>query len=80
MVIHTISEELAANMTTEEIWKQLDENVFVHIHMSYIVNLGHIKAVEGEEVVLDNEERLFVTRTHKQKMKEKHMAFIRRMM
>lgn len=80
VVIHTISEELAANMTTEEVWKQLDENVFVHIHMSYIVNLEHIKAVEGEEVVLDNGERLFVTRTHKQKMKEKHMAFIRRMM
>lgn len=80
VVIHTVPENLTANMTTEEIWKQLDENLFVHIHMSYIVNLKHIKAVEGEEVVLDNGEHLFVTRAHKQEMKEKHMAFIRRMM
>jgi len=80
VIIHTVSENRTANMKTEEIWKQLDENLFVHIHMSYIVNLEHVKAVEGEEVILDNGERLFITRTHKQKMKEKHMAFIRRMM
>ena len=41
-VIHTISENFKANMTTEEIWKQLDDKVFAHIHVSYIINLGHI--------------------------------------
>lgn len=35
-VIHTISENFKANMTTEEIWKQLDDKVFAHIHVSYI--------------------------------------------
>ncbi len=39
-VIHTISENFKANMTTEEIWKQLDDKVFAHIHVSYIINLG----------------------------------------
>lgn len=34
-VIHTISENFKANMTTEEIWKQLDDKVFAHIHVSY---------------------------------------------
>lgn len=65
-------------MTTEEIWKQLDEKVFSHIHVSYIVNLGHIRAIEGDEVVLDNEERFMIARSHKQSLKEKHMEFIRR--
>ena len=37
-VIHTISENFKANMTTEEIWKQLDDKVFAHIHVSYIIN------------------------------------------
>ena len=45
-VIHTISENFKANMTTEEIWKQLDDKVFAHIHVSYIINLGHIRAID----------------------------------
>lgn len=77
-VIHTISDNYKANMTTEEIWKQLDEKVFAHIHLSYIVNLGHIRAIDGEEAVLDNEERLLVARSHKQNLKEKHMEYMRR--
>jgi len=53
-VIHTVSEILSANIKTEEIWKQLDEKMFAHIHVSYIVNLRHLRAVEGDEAVLDN--------------------------
>jgi len=78
-VIHTISENFKANMTTEEIWKQLDDKVFAHIHVSYIINLGYIRAIEGDEVVMDNEERLLIARSHKQNLKEKHMEFVRRM-
>lgn len=78
-VIHTITEKHKTNMTTEEIWKQLDEKVFSHIHVSYIINLGHICAIEGEEVVLDNGERFLIARSHKQSLKEKHMEFMRRM-
>lgn len=78
-VIHTISDTYKTNMTTEELWKQLDDKVFSHIHVSYIINLGHIKAIDGDEVVLDNEERLIIARSHKQSLKEKHMEFMRRM-
>lgn len=66
-------------MTTEEIWKQLDEKVFTHIHVSYIINLGHIRAIEGDEVVLDNAERLLIARYQKQGLKEKHMELMKRM-
>lgn len=78
-VIHTISDTYKTNMTTEEIWKQLDEKVFTHIHVSYIINLGHIRAIEGDEVLLDNEERILIARSHKQSLKEKHMEFMKRM-
>ena len=78
-VIHTISDTYKTNMTTEELWKQLDDKVFSHIHVSYIINLGHIKAIDGDEVVLDNEERLIIARSQKQSLKEKHMEFMRRM-
>ena len=78
-VIHTLSDTYKTNMTTEEIWKQLDEKVFTHIHVSYIINLGHIRAIEGDEVVLDNEERLLIARSQKQSLKEKHMELMKRM-
>lgn len=77
-IIHTTSDTYKTNMTTEEIWKQLDETVFSHIHISYIVNLGHVRAIEGDEAVLDNGERFMIARSHKQGLKEKHMEFIRR--
>ena len=76
--IHTVSETFEANMTIEEIWKQLDADMFSHIHVSYIVNLQHIRVVEGDEVVLGNGMRLVIARSQKQALKEKHMDFIRR--
>ena len=78
-VIHTISDTYKTNMTIEELWKQLDDKVFSHIHVSYIINLAHIKAIDGDEVVLDNEERFLIARSHKQALKEKHMEFVKRM-
>lgn len=66
-------------MTTKELWEQLDGKLFAHIHLSYIVNLGHIQAIEGDEVVLDNGERLLIARSHKPELKEKHMDFVNRL-
>ena len=65
-------------MTVSEIWKQLDSRVFIHIHVSYIVNMEHLRSIEGDEAVMDNGERLLVARAHMQELKEKHMEFVRR--
>lgn len=78
-VIHTVRENFRANMTVTEIWEQIDSRVFMHIHLSYIINLGRLRSIEGDEAVMDNGERLLVTRSHKQELKEKHMEFVRRM-
>ncbi|MDE6055157.1 MAG: LytTR family DNA-binding domain-containing protein [Lachnospiraceae bacterium] len=78
-VIHTITENFQTNMTVSEIWEQLDNRVFIHIRMSYIINMEHLHAIGGDEAVMDNGERLLVARTHKQELKEKHMEFMRRM-
>ena len=77
-VIHTIPESFKANMTISEIWEQLDRRVFVHIHVSYIVNMEHLRSIERDEAVMDNGERLLVARAHMQELKGKHMEFVRR--
>ena len=78
-VIHTNSQQYKTNMNTDEIWEQLDENSFAHIHVSYIVNLLHVKSIEKDEVILDNGEKLLIARTQKQALKEKHMLFLKGM-
>lgn len=78
-VTHTVTENFRANMTVSEIWEQLDSRVFIHIHVSYIINMEHLRSIEGDEAVMDNGERLLVARAHMQGLKEKHMEFVRRM-
>lgn len=78
-MIHTSSDTYKTNMTNMELWEQLDERAFSHIHVSYIINLEHIKAIEGNEVILDNREHFMIARSHKQKLKEKHLEFVKRM-
>lgn len=78
--IHTIKDVFETNMTIEAIWKQLDEKMFCHIHVSYIINLQHIQGIRGDEVYLDQGEHFFIARTHKQELREKHLDFVRRMM
>lgn len=75
--IHTNSDNYRVNMNTEEIWEQLDEKSFAHIHVSFIVNLQHVKAIEKDEVILDNMQHLLIARTQKQAFKEKHMLFLK---
>lgn len=77
-VIHTNQENFKANMTVSEIWEQLDNRVFMHIRKSYIINMEHLHAIDGDEAVIDNGERLLVARMHKQELKAKHMEFMRR--
>ena len=78
-VIHTVSDVYKTNMTIEELWKQLDKQMFSHIHVSYIINLSHIRSIEGDEVVLDDGERFLIARSHKQSLKEKQLEYMRRM-
>lgn len=77
-VICTDREIYTANMNTKELWKQLDRQSFVQIHLSYIVNLGHISAVDRNEVLFDNGMRLAVARSRKQELKESFLEFMNR--
>lgn len=77
-MIYTPFDSYKTNMTTEELWKQLDHRVFSHIHVSYIINLQHIQAIQGNEVVLDDGEHFIVSRSHKKELKEKHLNFVNR--
>lgn len=78
-IIYTDTEMYKTNMTTEELWKQLDKNVFAQIHISHIINLKYIKEIGRDEVILNNGVHLMIARQHKQSIRDKHMEFIKRL-
>ncbi|MFA9375885.1 MAG: LytR/AlgR family response regulator transcription factor [Lachnotalea sp.] len=75
--IHTDFENYKSNMTIADIWKQLDKNVFSHIHESIIVNLEYIREIKRDELCLKDGKLLYISRVHKHEVKEKHLAYLK---
>lgn len=47
--------------------------------MQPAMEISHIRSIEGDEVVLDDGKRFLIARSHKQRLKEKHLEYMRRM-
>ncbi|MBW4828979.1 MAG: LytTR family DNA-binding domain-containing protein [Clostridiaceae bacterium] len=72
--IITIDEKYTARKNIGIIEKELDENSFVRCHRSYIVGLEHVKRIGREDIELDNEDVIPVSR---RKYSKTNMAFIK---
>ncbi len=70
--LYTKDDIILALQTTSFMEEMLPSSDFVRIHRSHIVNLGHIREIDGNEVYLD-EYRLLVSK----RMKEGFLARIR---
>ena len=62
--------ELDRNTLTG-ILELLPPNLFVRIHKSYIVNIGHIKIINSTKLMLKNGTRINLSRTYKQHLKDR---------
>ncbi len=74
--IHTNNKLYQFNMTLEEIWSQLDEHLFVNIHISYIINMEYIREIVRGELILKTDEILYISRNYRQQVKLKHLEFL----
>jgi DNA-binding LytR/AlgR family response regulator len=52
--IHTTENTLVTHQTMNDIEKILPSKQFLRIHKSYIISLGHIRAIYGNSVEMDN--------------------------
>ena len=76
--IYTTSDKkYQCNMTLEEIWSQLDTEIFGLLNKSLIVNISKIEGIMGESVVLQGGKRLYVSRAYKKELKKKHLDYLR---
>ncbi|HPH45542.1 MAG TPA: LytTR family DNA-binding domain-containing protein [Chryseolinea sp.] len=53
-VIHLADRKLITYITLTSLENQLPKHQFLKVHKSFLVSIPHIKAIEGDEIVLDN--------------------------
>lgn len=65
VVIHTAERKYITYLTLGAVEEQLPQQQFMKIHKSYLIALGKVKAIEGNEVVLQNSHRIPISRALK---------------
>jgi DNA-binding LytR/AlgR family response regulator len=63
-VIHTLNRKLITYITMSSLEHQLPGDQFLKVHKSFIVAVAHIKALEGNEILI-GEERIPISRNLK---------------
>lgn len=56
--IHTVEGKHITYMTMKEMEGYLPKDRFVRVHKSFIVHASYVKAVEGNQIILDNKDTL----------------------
>lgn len=69
--VHTSNEKYMILSTMKGIESDLSAYDFVRIHKSFLINLKHFKAIEGNLVHLGNDLKLQVSRNHKQELMDR---------
>ena len=75
IIIHTTSETYKADCDTEinvnNLTKHHDNNEFIQIHLNFIVNLKHVKTINLNNLILDNNEQLNISKAYRRIIKQK---------
>lgn len=76
IVIVTESKEFEFYSKLDEVEQLLEYNTFIRIHQSYLVNFAYIKYIVHNDLVLENDDYLPISRNRLKEVKEKFMKFI----
>jgi DNA-binding LytR/AlgR family response regulator len=53
-VIHLADRKLITYITLTSLENQLPKNQFLKVHRSFLISVPHVKAIEGDEIILEN--------------------------
>ena len=59
-----------------ELWEQLDANIFLQIHNSYVVNMEQIRQLSDSTVILKNEISLPISRHYRNHVRQRHLQYM----
>ncbi|MGI6500014.1 MAG: LytR/AlgR family response regulator transcription factor [Anaerostipes sp.] len=69
-VIRTIKSEFETKLKLAELENLLGDSYFVRCHNSYIVGLKHIKIYKRDQILMENEVKIPISRSYQQKVRE----------
>ncbi len=61
-VIHVADRKLITYITLTSLENQLPKDQFLKVHKSFLISVPHVKAIEGDEIILENA-RIPISRT-----------------
>lgn len=75
-MLYLNSEECRVRMTARELWEMLEPFAqFSRCGRSYILNLNHVMSVEREEILMDNECRIYIPRNVSAEFKKVYFSY-----
>ena len=54
--IHTVNKKIMVRSSMQQYLTNFDENIFLRIHRSYVINIHHITTINTETIVIGNKE------------------------
>lgn len=75
-MLYLNEEECRVRMTAKELWEMLEQFAqFSRCGRSYILNLNHVMTVEREEILMDNDCRIFIPRNVSAEFKKVYFSY-----
>jgi len=74
--LNTVTGEHEFYSRLRDITGKVDANLFLQIHISYLVNMEHIHSISESEVLLDNHIRLPISKKFRQDAKMQHLKYM----
>ncbi|MBE5841269.1 MAG: response regulator transcription factor [Butyrivibrio sp.] len=75
--VYTTDENYSFYSKMSDLEKMVDNNWFVRIHVSYIVNMDYVKAIYTDEIILNNGIRLPISKKYHRSVKLEHMRYLK---
>lgn len=75
--LYTLSEEYIFYGKLTNIVSTVDRNIFARLHVSYLVNLGHIRKITKDQAELDNGVILPISKKYKDSIREQQINFVK---
>ena len=73
--INTKDNKVTIKKKISDLEKELDENLFIRTHRSYIVNISYTKEIKKNSILLKNDIEIPVSKMKKNKVKELYFKY-----
>lgn len=76
IIYHTVTEDITERNTMQSIYDSVHDHGFFQVHQGFIVNMDKIKVIEKDEIVLQDDRRVPMSRRKKAELSIEYMKHV----